>query len=51
MDFEKFYHSEWIRHVEDSGGIKAQLKLLTWMVGALITAQIATIGFLLKSAL
>jgi hypothetical protein len=46
MDFEKWYHSEWIKHIQDSGGIKAQLRLLTWMVGVLLTSNIALVGFL-----
>ena len=46
-DFEQFYHTEWIKHVSDSGAIKAQIKLLTWMVGALLVANVTIIGFLL----
>ncbi len=46
-DFEDFYHTDWIQHIADSGGIKAQIKLLTWMVGALLTANVSIIGFLL----
>jgi len=45
MEFERWYHDEWIDHIRDSGSIKAQLKLLTWMVGALLTGNIALIGF------
>jgi len=41
---------EWIKHIKDSGGIQAQLKLLTWMVGALLAANVALIGFLTMQA-
>ena len=55
MNFDEWYHDEWIKHIADSGGIKAQIKLLTWMVGGLLTANvtiiIALVGWLvLKSA-
>jgi len=46
--FDDFYTDEWVPHIKDSGGIQAQLKLLTWLVGILIMAQFATIGFVLK---
>jgi len=44
--FEKFYHEEWMPHIRDSGGIAAQIKLLTWLVGTLLTSQIALAGLL-----
>ncbi len=50
MDFHEWYHEEWIQHISDSGGIKAQIKLLTWMVGAILAADMAIIGWLLVSA-
>jgi len=50
VDFEEWYRSEWIQHISDSGGIKAQLKLLTWLVGAMLTAEMAIIGWLLVNA-
>ena len=39
--FEDWYHSEWNIHIRDAGGISAQIKLLTWMVGLLVTSQVA----------
>lgn len=45
--FERFYHDEWMEHVRSSGGIVAQIKLLTWLVGTLLTSQIVVIGFLI----
>jgi len=50
MDFDKWYHNEWVPHIIDSGGIKAQIKLLTWMVGALLAANIALIGYLVTQS-
>ena len=50
MDFDSWYHTEWIRHIQDSGSIQAQIKLLTWMVGALLAANVALIGFLVSQA-
>lgn len=50
MEFDQWYHTEWIKHIQDSGGLKAQIKLLTWMVGALLAANVALIGFLVKQS-
>lgn len=50
MNFDTWYHDEWIDHIRDSGGIKAQIKLLTWMVGALLAANIALIGYLVSQS-
>ena len=46
MDFDEFFAGPWMKHIEDSGGIRAQLKLLTWLVGALITSNVALVSFL-----
>ena len=52
LDFDSWYHNEWIKHIADSGGIKAQLKLLTWLVSSLLAGYLllilALIGFLVK---
>ena len=51
IEFEDWYHTEWIEHIRDSGGIKAQLKLLTWMVGTLLVSNAATVGYVIKVSL
>ena len=48
MEFQEWYTTQWITHVADSGGIKATLKLLITLVGALLLAQLTTLGFLVK---
>ena len=48
--FQVWYHEEWMPHIRDSGGIQAQIKLLTWMVGALLAVNVALIGFLVSQA-
>ena len=48
--FDKWYHKEWMPHTRDSGGIVAQIKLLTWLVGALLTSQVALIGLVVTLA-
>ena len=48
ISFEEFYTTEWIKHIAESGSIKAQLKLLTWMVGTLLVANMGLIGLLIK---
>jgi len=50
MEFDQWYHDEWIKHIKDSGGIQAQIRLLTWMVGALLAANVALIGLLVEQA-
>lgn len=54
MDFEEWYHDEWVGHIRDSGGIQAQIKLLTWLVGGLLAANVTFIvtfiGFLVTQA-
>jgi len=42
--FDKFYREEWVPHIRDSGGIVAQIKLLTWLVAAMLASQGALIG-------
>ena len=52
--FDAWYHEEWIKHIKDSGGIQAQLRLLTWLVSTLLAGYavlvVALIGFLVKQA-
>jgi len=47
MEFDSWYHTEWIKHIQDAGSIAAQIKLLTWLVGALLTTNITVIGFVI----
>ncbi len=50
MTFEEWHRTKWVEHVEGYGSIRGQLKLLTWMVGALLTSNLALVAFLLKLA-
>lgn len=50
MDFETFYHKEWVSHMEQSGALRVRMQMVLGAVSALFSSNVAMIALLVAGA-